>query len=99
METAGELHRAKARLEARHQYNKGQSVKNWTKKILYWKKWKFDLGNVCAEPCTVIDFSCGRDKITSGLRTVIKTVGLSGSRYFRVLNSDAITHIKNLPGL
>lgn len=48
METAGELHRAKGRLEARYRYSKGQSVKDWTKKVFYWKKWKFDLGNVCA---------------------------------------------------
>lgn len=35
METAGELRRAKVRLEARYQYNKGQSVKNLDKKRSY----------------------------------------------------------------
>lgn len=37
-ETAGELHGVKGGLEARCQYSKGQSVKDWTKKVLYWKR-------------------------------------------------------------
>jgi len=36
------------------------------------------------------DFSYSRDTTSSGLRTVIKTVGLTGSRYFRELNSNEI---------
>lgn len=61
--------------------------------MFYWKRWKFDLANVCARPCAVKDFSYGRDTFSSGLRTVIKTAGLTGSRYFRELNSDEIGHI------
>ena len=61
--------------------------------MFYWKRWKFDLANVCAQPRAVKDFSYSRDTISSGLRTVIKTVGLAGSRYFRELNSDEIAYI------
>lgn len=93
MESAGEPRRAEVTLEARCQYSNRQSVKNWTEKIFYCKKWKFDLGNVCAQPCTATDISCGRDKISSALRTVIKTVGFTGLGYFRELNSDAIAYI------
>lgn len=61
--------------------------------MFYWKRWKFDLANVCAQPCADKDCSYGRGKISSGLRTVSKAVGLTGLRYFRELNSDEIVHI------